>query len=240
MPQERQERQPESELIPYYRVSTAKQGKSGLGLEGQQAAVKEYAQRTGGKIIATYKEVESGRKSDRPQLAKAMAHCRRSGSILLIAKLDRLSRNVHFLSGLMEAGVDFVCCDMPAANRFTLHIMAAVAEMEAKMCSDRTKAGLQAAKARGVKLGTHRPGAYRLRGGANPKAARRAGEVARANREKAYTDVAADIRQWRQDGVSFSGIAQRLNEQGKKTRRQKPWYPLLVKRVLASNAATTQ
>ena len=154
----------------------------------------------------------------------------------MIAKLDRLSRNVHFLSGLMEAGVDFVCCDIPAANRFTLHIMAAVAEMEAKMCSDRTKAGLAAAKARGVLLGTHRPGAYRLTGGANPKAARRAGEVARASREKAYTDVAADIRQWHQDGVSFSGIAQRLNEQGKKTRRQKPWYPLLVRRVLANDA----
>lgn len=221
-------------LIPYYRVSTAKQGKSGLGLEGQMMAVKEYARRVGGKIIASYKEVETGKKTDRdrPQLARAMAHCRRSGSTLVIAKLDRLSRNVHFLSGLMEAGVDFVCCDMPAASRFTLHIMAAVAEMEAKQISERTKAALAAAKARGVLLGTHRPGAHRLTGGANPKAARRAGEVARANKEKAYADVAGDIKQWHQEGVSFPGIAARLNDQGKKTRRQKPWYPLLVKRVL--------
>jgi DNA invertase Pin-like site-specific DNA recombinase len=226
--------QPEPRLIPYYRVSTAKQEKSGLGLEGQQAAVKEHARRIGGKILGSYKEVETGKKSDkdRPQLAKAMAHCQRSQSTLVIAKLDRLSRNVHFLSGLMESGVDFVCCDMPAASRFTLHIMAAVAEMEAKQISERTKAALAACKARGVLLGSHRPGAHRLTGGANPKAARRAGEVARAEREKAYADVAGDIQQWHREGASFLDIAKRLNEQGKKTRRQKPWYALQVKRVL--------
>ena len=219
-------------LIPYYRVSTRKQGESGLGLEGQQATVKEYARRIGGKILTAYKEVETGKRSDRPELTKAMSHARRSGATIVIAKLDRLSRNVHFLSGLMEGGVDFVCCDMPSANRLTIHIMAAVAEEEAKMISERTKAGLAAAKARGVLLGTHRPGAHRLKGGANPKAARRAGEVARANREKAYADVVDDIRQWHQSGALFPEIADRLNEQGKKTRRQRAWYPLLVKRVL--------
>ncbi len=226
------ETRPEPTLIPYYRVSTAKQGKSGLGLEGQQVAVKEYARRIGGKILTAYKEVETGKKSDRSQLAKAMAHCSRTGSTLVIAKLDRLSRNMHFLSGLMESGVNFVCCDMEAASRFTLHIMAAVAEMEAKQISERTKAALAAYKARGGLLGSHRPGAHRLTGGANPKAARRAGEVARANREKAYADVADDIKQWHKEGASFKEIAARLNEQGKKTRRQRPWYSLQVRRVL--------
>jgi DNA invertase Pin-like site-specific DNA recombinase len=225
------ENREEPKLIPYYRVSTAKQGRSGLGLEGQQAAVKDYARRIGGKVLTAYKEVETGKRSDRPELAKAMALCTRCQGTLVIAKLDRLSRNLHFLSGLMESGVDFVCCDMPAASRFTLHIMAAVAEMEAKQISERTKAALAAAKARGVLLGSDRPGAHRLKGGANPKAARRAGESARANREKAYADVAGDIRKWHQEGASFRDIAGRLNDQGKKTRRQKPWYALQVKRV---------
>jgi DNA invertase Pin-like site-specific DNA recombinase len=219
-------------LVPYYRVSTAKQGESGLGLEGQQAAVQEYARQLGGRILTAYTEVETGKRSDRPELLKAMAHCRRGHATLVIAKLDRLSRNVHFLSGLMESGVDFVCCDNPHANRFTLHILAAVAEHEAHQISQRTKAALTAYKQRGGLLGSHRPGAHRFKGGANPKAAKRAGEVARANREKAYADVVEDIRRWRQDGDSLREIAERLNDQGKETRRHKPWNATQVMRVL--------
>jgi DNA invertase Pin-like site-specific DNA recombinase len=125
-------------LIPYFRVSTAKQGESGLGLEGQQAAVREYTERIGGRVLAAYTEVETGKRSDRPQLVKAMADCRRSKAVLCIAKLDRLSRKLHFLAGLMESEVEFVCCDNPHANRLTLHILAAVAEDEARRISERT------------------------------------------------------------------------------------------------------
>ena len=138
-----------SSLIPYYRVSTKKQGASGLGLEAQVASVNSYAIAGAHKIIASYQEIETGKRSDRPELAKAIMHAKRAKATLIIAKLDRLARNVHFLSGLMEARVDFVCCDNPHANRLTLHILAAVAEDEARAISERTKAALAAYKARG-------------------------------------------------------------------------------------------
>jgi DNA invertase Pin-like site-specific DNA recombinase len=115
-------------LCAYFRVSTAAQGRSGLGLEGQEAAVLAYAKATGGAIVRTFREVESGTRSDRPELAKALAHTRRIGGTLVVAKLDRLSRNVAFLSALMESGAEFACCDNPNATRLTIHILAAVAE----------------------------------------------------------------------------------------------------------------
>jgi len=115
-------------LVSYLRVSTKKQGQSGLGLEAQRAAVAEYAAKEGGRVVAEFIEVESGRKAARPELTKALNHCRAAKACLVVAKLDRLARNVAFLSGLMEAGVDFVACDNPTAKTFTLHILAAVAE----------------------------------------------------------------------------------------------------------------
>ncbi|MBV8676279.1 MAG: recombinase family protein, partial [Planctomycetaceae bacterium] len=127
-------------LVAYYRVSTAKQGASGLGLEGQEAAVAAYAKSNNFILLRSYTEVETGKRSDRPELARALADCKLSRATLVIAKLDRLSRNVHFLSGLMESGVDFIACDNPHANRLTLHILAAVAEDEARRISERTKA----------------------------------------------------------------------------------------------------
>lgn len=111
-----------SSLIAYYRVSTKKQGQSGLGLEAQQTCVADFAQSCYHNIIGAYQEIETGKKADRPELRKALAHAKRKKAVLVIAKLDRLARNVHFLSGLMEAGVDFVCCDIPSANRLTLHV----------------------------------------------------------------------------------------------------------------------
>jgi DNA invertase Pin-like site-specific DNA recombinase len=219
-------------LIAYYRVSTAKQGASGLGLEGQEAAVMEYAKAGGGTLLRAYTEVETGKRSDRPELAKALSDCKRSRAVLIIAKLDRLARNVHFLSGLMEAGVEFVCCDMPSANRLTLHIMAAVAEDEAKRISERTKAALAAYKARGGLLGAARPGAYRLTGGANPKAARWAGNVATARAKDAYADLAPAIASMRAEGLSLRQIAGRLNAEGHTTRRGKRWNQVQVRRVL--------
>ena len=140
-------------IVGYVRVSTAGQGASGLGLEAQQAAIDGYAAQHGASVARLYVEVESGRKVDRAELAKALAHAKRSRATLVVAKLDRLGRNVAFLSALMEAKVDFVAVDNPAANKLTLHILAAVAEAEAEAISARTKAALQAYKARGGKLG---------------------------------------------------------------------------------------
>src|SRR4051812_9431030 len=139
--------------VAYYRVSTAKQGASGLGLEAQREAVAGYLNGGNWQLAAEFTEIESGRKNDRPELAKALATCRRVGATLIIAKLDRLARNVAFVSNLMEAGVEFVAVDFPTSNRLTIHILAAVAEHEREMISTRTKAALAAAKARGTKLG---------------------------------------------------------------------------------------
>ena len=133
-------------VVAYYRVSTAKQGASGLGLDAQRAAVAAWTA-AGAAVLAGYTEVESGKRADRPELGKALAHAKRSRATLVIAKLDRLSRNVHFLSGLMESGVDFIACDNPHANKLTIHILAAVAEDEAKRISERTRAALAAYKA---------------------------------------------------------------------------------------------
>lgn len=143
-------------FVAYYRVSTDRQGHSGLGLDAQRSAV--HAHLNGGKwrLVAEVTEIESGKRADRPKLAEALRLCRAHKATLIIAKLDRLARNVAFTSNLMESGVDFVAVDFPQANRLTIHILAAVAEHEAKMISERTKAALQAAKARGRVLGGNR------------------------------------------------------------------------------------
>src|SRR3954454_18915621 len=140
-------------FVAYYRVSTQKQGASGLGLDAQRKAVADYLDGGRWSLVAEFTEVESGKRNDRPELAKALATCRRTGATLIIAKLDRLARNVAFVSNLMEAGVEFVAVDFPTANRLTIHILAAVAEHEREMISARTKDALVAAKARGTRLG---------------------------------------------------------------------------------------
>src|SRR5580704_1542251 len=146
-------------FVAYYRVSTQRQGRSGLGLEAQQKAVRDYLNGGDWRMVGEFVEVESGRRKDRPRLAEALSMCRVHGAKLIIAKLDRLARNVAFISTLMDSGVDFEAADFPQANRLTIHILAAVAEHEARMISERTKAALAAAKRRGVKLGGHRAGA---------------------------------------------------------------------------------
>ena len=144
------------QIVSYCRVSTARQGDSGLGLEAQRIAVEGYAASTGNVIIEAFTEVESGMKSDRPKLRKALELCELTGARLVIAKLDRLARNLNFISNLMESGVKFTAVDMPEANELTIHIMGAMAEHERKMISIRTREGLKAAKARGVQLGNPR------------------------------------------------------------------------------------
>ena len=146
----------EGKWISYLRVSTARQGKSGLGIEAQRNAVAEYLNGGNWSLVKEFVEVESGELADRPKLAEAIKACRVYGAKLVIAKLDRLSRDAHFLLGLEKAGVDFVCADMPNANQLTVHIMAIIAQEERQMISKRTKAALAAAKKRGTKLGGFR------------------------------------------------------------------------------------
>lgn len=140
-------------FIAYYRVSTDRQGKSGLGLEAQQQAVTDYLHQIGGTLLESYTEIESGKRNQRPQLAAALRACKKQKSTLIIAKLDRLARNVHFISGLMESGVDFIATDNPHANRLMIHLLAAFAEHEREQISQRTKDALAAAKRKGVVLG---------------------------------------------------------------------------------------
>ena len=147
---------PATRYIAYHRVSTARQGRSGLGLDAQREAIRTHLSGAAGELLAEYTEVESGRLNDRPELAKALAACRLHRATLVIAKLDRLARNVAFISALMDSGVEFVATDMPAASRLTLHMLAAVAENEARMISERTKVALAAAKRRGTQLGGFR------------------------------------------------------------------------------------
>jgi len=142
-------------FIAYYRVSTDKQGRSGLGLEAQRKAVTDYLDGGSWELIGEYTEVESGKGSDRPELEKAIAACKKHRARLVIAKLDRLSRNVAFIATLLEKKIDFLCCDNPHATKFNLHILAAVAEFERDAISKRTTEALAAAKVRGVKLGNY-------------------------------------------------------------------------------------
>jgi DNA invertase Pin-like site-specific DNA recombinase len=216
-------------FVAYYRVSTQRQGRSGLGLEAQQTAVRDHLNGGNWKIVAEFTEVESGKRSDRPKLAEALKTCRALGATLIIAKLDRLARNVHFVSGLMESGVEFTAVDFPQANRLTVHILAAVAEHEAKMISERTKAALAAAKRRGVKLGGDR-------GARLTAKARQAGAAAvqaRANARAA--DLAPIIAELQASGAtSLRAIAAGLNERGVSTPRGTgEWQANTVKQLLA-------
>lgn len=217
-------------FIAYFRVSTAKQGASGLGLEAQSMAVADHLAATRGTLLAEFTEIESGKRTDRTELDKALSGCRLHGATLLVAKLDRLARNAHFLLGLKEAGIEFVCCDMPSANRLTVGIMAMVAEEEARLISVRTKAALAAAKARGVKLGQAR--------NATPEGQAKgiaAGKLARAEDAKHRAkDRLPFIRQALADGTSsLSGIAKLLSLNGIPTAHGcDKWHASQVKRIL--------
>jgi DNA invertase Pin-like site-specific DNA recombinase len=224
-------------IIGYCRVSTKKQGESGLGLDAQRAAVEAHAKQTGERILSPlYVEVESGKVSERPELLKALAHCRRSKATLCVAKMDRLSRNVAFLATLMESGVPFVACDNPHANRLTLHILAAVAEAEVKAISDRTKAALGAARRRGVKLGSAREGHWDGREDRRLVGAKRGAVQSAAVRAKkardAYADLLPIIKPLRDSGATLQAIADRLNSEGHTTRQGKTWQPTQVMRLL--------
>jgi DNA invertase Pin-like site-specific DNA recombinase len=225
-----------ADIIAYYRVSTNKQEKSGLGLEAQQAAIATYANQTRSKVLAAYTEIESGKVADRPELAKALAHARRIKGTLVVAKLDRLARNVEFLAKVMNSGADFVAADNPAANRFVLYVLGAVAEQEREAISARTKAALAAAKARGTRLGSARLGHWdgkesqRLAG--LVKARKVAAKVVSAKARVIYADLLPILHLWRSQGKSLRQIAHLLNEEGQTTRRNKPWNAEQVRLIL--------
>jgi len=219
-------------IVGYQRVSTQKQGESGLGLESQEATIRAFAAQQSAAVLGMYTEVESGKRSDRPELARALAHARRSKATLVVGKLDRLSRNAHFLAGLMESKVDFVCCDNPHANKLTIHILAAVAEDEAERISKRTKDALAAYKARGGKLGAELPQCRKLTMEARLKGSRKASEVRSKVAREAYTDLLPSVEALRVEGLSLREIAAKLNADGHTTRRGRPWNPVQVSRVL--------
>jgi DNA invertase Pin-like site-specific DNA recombinase len=220
-------------FISYLRVSTDKQGKSGLGLEAQRQAVTSFLDGGRWTLIAEYQEIESGKRDDRPQLAKTLHHCKVTGATLVIAKLDRLARDAHFLLGLQKAGVRFVAADMPEANEMVVGIMAVIAQGERKMISERTKAALAAAKARGVKLGNPN-GAAHLRGLGNAKAV----EAVKVNAQRRAMDVLATIEDLKASGItSARQLAKALNERGILTPRGGRWHTASVQRVLARAGA---
>ena len=212
-------------FVAYYRVSTKRQGQSGLGLEAQESAVARHVKSTGGNLVAEFKEVESGRKSDRPELEEAIAVARKTKSILVVAKLDRLSRDPEFLFRLQNSKLEFVCCDMPQADKFTIGIMIVMAQKERDDISRRTKSALAALKARGVKLG-------------NPR-------IAEATKASLKSRSKSDKR--RQDATrmfilreiiikgrvsTHADIAECLNARGIETARGGKWHTTTVRRLI--------
>jgi DNA invertase Pin-like site-specific DNA recombinase len=222
-------------MVAYLRVSTDKQGRSGLGMEAQAAAVAGHIRQSGCELLATYTEVETGKKDslgNRPELRKAIAHTKRCNGTLVVAKLDRLARSVAVTSMLHQSNVDFVCVDNPSANRLTVQILSAVAEAEARAISERTKAALAACKARGGLLGASLPQCRNLSHDARLKGAHNAGVAHRKNAAEAYADVAEEMHALRASGKSLREIAGALNADSQTTRRGKPWNPMQVKRIL--------
>lgn len=197
-----------------------------MGLEAQRKAVGDFL--NGGKceLVAEYVEVESGKRADRPQLAKAVVAAKKAKATLVIAKLDRLARNVHFISGLMEAGVEFVAADLPTTDRFMLHIYAAVAEQEARAISLRTKAALSAAKAQGKKLGWANPARCD-----NAKATS-ASVIVRSDKADEFSKRLFGLITGLRSTNSLAGVAEELNSRGVRPARGQTWYPNTVRNVL--------
>lgn len=210
-------------FVAYYRVSTDRQGKSGLGLDAQREAVENYLNGGRWSLVAEFTEIESGRRNDRPELEKALAACKKLKARLVIAKLDRLSRNLAFIATLMDSAVEFVAVDNPHANKLTVHILAAVAQHEREIISARTSAALQAAKARGKRLG-------------NPKLseARRHAVLARKEQADRYSaNILPVIREIQRSGVqSLRGVARALAARGIRTARGGAWTPVQVSAIL--------
>jgi DNA invertase Pin-like site-specific DNA recombinase len=216
-------------FISYLRVSTQRQGQSGLGLEAQRKAVTDYLNGGNWELVAEFVEIESGKKTDRPQLAAALEACRKHKATLIIAKLDRLARSVSFIASMMDGNVEFTAVDFPQANRLTLHILAAVAEHEREAISARTKAALAAASARGKKLGWSNPS----RAEEQRQATARANAAVSSQASRFAGNVLPIVAQVRAAGVTtLAGIADALNARGIHTARGGKWYATTVKNLL--------
>ncbi|MTK63861.1 MAG: resolvase [Methanobacterium sp.] len=222
-------------FVAYLRVSTEAQGRSGLGLEAQREAVRQFLNGGAWELLAEFVEVERGKKDDRPKLAEALHLCKLTGAKLVIAKLDRLSRDAHFLLGLQKEGAQFVAADMPDANELTVGIMALVAQQERKAISERTKAALAAAKARGTKLGNPN-GARHLQGYGNGAAI----AAVKANADTLARSLREIVLPLQASGTSLRGIADALNAQGILTPRHGQWHASSVGRLLGRLTSTGQ
>lgn len=213
-----------NKYIAYYRVSTQKQGQSGLGLEAQKTTVRKFINGNDN-LIVEYIEVESGKNNHRPKLIEAIELCRKENAKLLIAKLDRLSRNVAFIYTLMDSKVEFACCDMPNANEVTIGIMAVLAQDERSRISQRTKSALAELKAKGVKLGSPQNLTKEVR--EKGLETRKSNALDNENNRKA----SALILSLRNSGQSFGSIAKTLNENGFRTRHGNTFTQMQVKRL---------
>ncbi len=228
-------------MIAYYRVSTKRQGDSGLGLEAQRTAVLAHVDRSCCDLIAEYREIESGRKDDRPELAKALAHARSAKATLIVAKLDRLSRRaLYILQALQDASdVQFAICDLPGATPLTIGIYALVAQEEAEKISARTKAALAVRAAQGKPLGVNITGRSYLTAEGAARGRSKAALTHRAKATKAYAHLVPIVRDLREQGNGFGAIARVLAERGFTSRRDKAFTAMQISRILAYAALTT-
>jgi len=226
----------EGRFVAYYRVSTERQGKSGLGLEAQQRIVRDYLNGGEHKIIKEYTDIASGKDANRPELQKALRYAKAQRAVLLIARLDRLARDVHFIAGLQKSGTRFVACDIPEANNFTIHIFAAAAEYERRRISERTSEALQAKKARGHKLGTPATPEHMAR------IARKGRPIAAAKLKARADEFAENLRDTIDElrGQSLEAIARELNARGFPTPRGGKWYAASVANLLRRLNVTTK
>lgn len=220
-------------FVAYYRVSTDRQGRSGLGLEAQRAVVMDYAGQRAAEVVAEFTDVQSGRSNARPELANALAAARKIGATLVVAKLDRLARNARFLAELVDGDVDVVFCNLPdlppgSIGRFMVQIMASIAELESGMISDRTSAALQQAKARGVKLGGYRGGSF------SPEVIEMGWKTRAAQADVFAQEVVEQLQRYMAEGVSSrTEMARRLNQDGYRTPSGRgAWCTTSVSRIL--------
>jgi len=218
--------------VTYFRVSTDKQGKSGLGLEAQMASVGQFVGNRKAVVLDSFTEIESGKRADRPELSKALRKCSLTGAVLVIAKLDRLSRDIAFIANLQKSKVEFICCDMPDANTLTIGMMAVLAQYERELISERTKAGLKAAKKKGIKLGN--PSLHLIRNTDTSKANAARSQNAQA-RNKQLMEIIQEIEHDNKSKMTLGEIANALNLTGYRTARGYGFTKTQVSRIKASH-----
>lgn len=219
--------------VAYYRVSTQRQGVSGLGLESQKQSVQSFVNQNKSEIVADFTEIESGKKNNRAQLMAALQLCKETGATLVIAKLDRLSRDLSFIAELQKSGIEFIACDMPSANKFTVQIMAAFAQHEREMISDRVKSSLKVAKERGKLIGNPQFRNAKKRDGVLLEYSLKGVESIKANARKNENNVRAIslIKEMRKNNSSWSEITQNLNKSNYKTAKGKSFQIVQVQRL---------